>query len=329
MVDPSLRVTVLMHVFAVIATIRSFSGSAVWTSALVAEISSVSTAALHRKPAHSIRRFSGCPSMRRFSKEIEPPPSDSLSPINDIRHGQVWKELWILRHGQATHNVRAEEAKTRTHDPCTFEEFLQLMREDDELDAPLTPLGHQQAQLIFDNHHILGRSNDNGVDGGAGHVGDDMVHDRVASPYSLIELIVSSPLSRAIQTADGAFPPTVPSLKSSSSNRNSESKPSRICHETFREVNGDLLNGKRQNKTILSQTFPHWNVHDFLVHEEDILWTPEELESFDSVRERGYLGLHWLMEHRDERRILLVAHGGLLVRFVQGNFLSHQRLRSA
>ena len=88
------------------------------------------------------------------------------------------KRLLLLRHGQALHNPRAEARRAAG---CSFDEFLHTMKEDDALDADLTPLGRQQAAAAC-----------NSVDGGAASLG--------------IELIVASSLSRAIETAALAFP---------------------------------------------------------------------------------------------------------------------------
>jgi broad specificity phosphatase PhoE len=80
------------------------------------------------------------------------------------------KQLWIVRHGQAAHNPRAEAAKEAG---CSHDEFLEHMRLDDVLDAPTTELGKAQARELRAMHSL-----------------------------SHLELIVSSPLSRALETAD-------------------------------------------------------------------------------------------------------------------------------
>ena len=174
------------------------------------------------------------------------------------------KELTIVRHGQAQHNPRAEAAREKG---CTMKEFIALMREDDALDARLTDFGKEQATAAR------------------------LSRDVAAS----IQLVVSSTLSRAIETADRIIPP-------------SPTEHARVCSELFREVNGDMLNVKRRNRSELIRSFPDWNFDD--VEEEDLLWTPE-MEDLDLVAERGYLGLKWLME-RPEEKILLVSHGGIL-----------------
>jgi len=174
------------------------------------------------------------------------------------------KELTIVRHGQAQHNPRAEAAREKG---CTMKEFIALMREDDALDARLTDFGKEQATAAR------------------------LSHDKAAS----IQLVVSSTLSRAMETADRVIPP-------------SPTEHTRVCSELFREVNGDMLNAKRRSRSELIRSFPDWNFDD--VEEEDVLWTPE-MEDLDLVAELGYSGLKWLIE-RPEEKILLVSHGGIL-----------------
>ena len=177
------------------------------------------------------------------------------------------KDVWILRHGQATHNPRAEQA---SHEGCSHETFLKLMKEDDSLDPPLTKIGKQQAQSVHDKygHHY----------------------------HNTIELVVSSPLSRAISTADLALPPSRQS--------------NRICCEHFREINGWFLNARRRSLSELNELFPHWNF-EHLQHPEDVHWTEHEIEESQKCGERGFQGFKWLLE-RPEKNILLVAHGAIL-----------------
>jgi len=169
-----------------------------------------------------------------------------------------------LRHGQATHNPRAEEAKAQG---CSHETFMELMRQDDSLDSELTELGRLQAKNVCETFNS--------------HWGD-------------FDLVVSSPLSRALQTAELAVPPNI---------------QNRLCYEDFREINGWLLNAKRRAISELKELFPRWNL-EHLKHADDVYWTPT-LESTTACGERGYQGLQWILE-RPEEKILLVTHGGIL-----------------
>ena len=159
------------------------------------------------------------------------------------------KELWILRHGQATHNPRSEQAR---ENGCSYQEFLEFMRLDDSLDAPLTEIGQQQARHVREHHQLRP------------------------------DLVVASPLSRALLTADLACCPI-------------GSTKNRVCYEGFREINGWLLNAQRRKRSDLLERFPHWNFND--ISELDETWT-EQLEETQACGERGYLGLQWLLQLR-------------------------------
>ena len=113
------------------------------------------------------------------------------------------KVLHLVRHGQAMHNPKAEALREAG---CTYDEFIAQMRADDCFDAPLTPLGTQQSR-----------------DAAAAMAARVAVAD--------LELLVASPLSRALDTAELVFgAATCP----------------RVCLESLREINGDMVNAKRR-----------------------------------------------------------------------------------
>eukprot|EP00557_Chaetoceros_sp_GSL56_P012823 CAMPEP_0176482794 /NCGR_PEP_ID=MMETSP0200_2-20121128/3567_1 /TAXON_ID=947934 /ORGANISM="Chaetoceros sp., Strain GSL56" /LENGTH=271 /DNA_ID=CAMNT_0017879137 /DNA_START=151 /DNA_END=966 /DNA_ORIENTATION=- len=197
------------------------------------------------------------------------PPSVSIFPF------QTTKRLLFLRHGQALHNPRAEEAKDRG---CSHETFLQLMKEDDAFDAELTSLGETQAI---------------------------MAREKYLDKLQNVQLVVSSPLSRAIQTANLVM------IQQEQQQQQTTTAAKRVCVELFREINGWLLNAKRRTKTDLQGRFhsPSWDFSGLSMDDET--WT-ETLESEESCAERYYQGLLWLLRDREEEVILTVAHGGLL-----------------
>jgi broad specificity phosphatase PhoE len=190
------------------------------------------------------------------------------------------KILYIVRHGQALHNPRAEAAKAAG---CSMEEFVELMRQDDALDADLTELGREQARQCHDKHFRA-----------------------LLLSEQKVQLVVSSSLSRAIETAELVYP----AASAASAATAPASHVPRISLEHFREVNGKLLNGKRRSKSFLKDRFPLWNF-DLLVSEEDDSWTVD-MEPLEAAAERGYQGLSWLLSEREEDSILLVSHGGIL-----------------
>ena len=222
--------------------------------------------------------------LRRLSSSTHFPSSDklfqasSVSPSNNHndngKHPNMTpitkpKRIVFLRHGQAAHNPRAEVAR---ENGCSFEEFLQLMHEDDAYDADLTSLGENQAK-------------------------EAGVQCNAKETLGNIDMIVSSPLSRAIRTADLVHNSQI-----------GKSVPKRVAIEEFREINGKLLNAKRRPRAELESVFPHWNFSQ--IPSTDETWT-EELEPYHECSERGYQGLLWVVQ-QEETNVLLVAHGGLL-----------------
>ncbi|KAG7343425.1 histidine phosphatase superfamily branch 1 protein [Nitzschia inconspicua] len=214
--------------------------------------------------SHSIARMTAsgaCAGAADATANAHPTSSSSSS-----------KLLYIVRHGQALHNPRAEAAKASG---CTMEEFFELMKQDDAWDAELTELGREQARRC---HHT---------------------HFNALLLENKLDLVVSSTLSRAIETAELIYPST-----------STTHHIPRISLEQFREINGSLLNGKRRSKSFLRGRFPMWDF-DMLESEEDDTWT-EDMEAYEAAAERGYQGLAWLLSERKEDIILLVSHGGLL-----------------
>jgi broad specificity phosphatase PhoE len=205
-------------------------------------------------------------------------------------------DLYILRHGQATHNPGAEAAR---EEGCSFDEFLRLMEQDDSLDSGLTELGRQQADSVRKRLLRLGLIDNARVDDhheSQQHQHSQKSSSSLSSSSLLFDLVVSSPLSRAIVTADLAVPHAL--------------APNRILHESWREINGKLLNAQRRTVSELSTLFPHWD-GSLIETEHDIAWKPDELETRESCRQRGYDGLHWILA-RPESKVLLVCHGGIL-----------------
>ena len=162
----------------------------------------------------------------------------------------------FVRHGQAQHNVRAEAKRDAG---CPFDDFIATMREDDAFDADLTEAGRAQARSA--------RAPD-------------------------VQLVVASPLSRAVETASLMYPGR-----------------EIVCVEELREWCGQLVNSKRRTASQLKKRFPFVDVSQ--LNEDDQRWDAEVLEEEASVARRGMAALTWLAR-RPEDNIAVVAHGGLL-----------------
>jgi broad specificity phosphatase PhoE len=188
------------------------------------------------------------------------------------------KVIHFVRHGQAMHNVNAERIKA---EGCTHDEFIAAMLADDEFDAALTDIGRAQAEAAG-NTEIF------------------------QSARLSTELVVGSPLSRALDTADITFPDDSLPL----------AKGNRISLESIREINGMMLNGKRRSVSELSKLYPMWDF-SIVPSDEDEAWSVD-LETNEAARERAYQSLCWMWE-RPESTIALFAHGGIYMLLMDGS----------
>mmetsp|Transcript_16030 Transcript_16030/g.31392 ORF Transcript_16030/g.31392 Transcript_16030/m.31392 type:complete len:280 (+) Transcript_16030:1-840(+) len=181
--------------------------------------------------------------------------------------GKNVKIIHFVRHGEGYHNKAATEAGygctcMRPDDsrPCPYTDPVLL-------DPGLTPLGVQQAAA-----------------------------NSSVAPSLGVELVVVSPMNRAIQTAVESFAsvPDVPFL----------------AHEDAREQSGEHICDKRQTRHKHQEMYPHIDF-SLLESEEDELWTTER-ESRKSVADRCDNVLKYLST-RPEKNLALVTHSSYLL----------------
>ncbi|GMI26440.1 hypothetical protein TeGR_g5607 [Tetraparma gracilis] len=179
----------------------------------------------------------------------------------------------FLRHSQALHNVRAEPLRAAG---CTFSEFLAAMKADDALDAPLTAKGVEDTRKLAASLRAT------------------------AHPALECTLLVASPLSRALRTADLALPPAACGAK-------------RIAQPLWREISGLLLNAKHRPRAALEREFPGW---DFAaVAEDDEGFDLAELEGREACGARAVAGLEWIFSLPPALTaggVAVACHGGIL-----------------
>ena len=177
----------------------------------------------------------------------------------------------FLRHGQATHNVRAEPLRAAG---CTFEAFLAQMRADDEFDSNLTEKGIAQAKAVAESAHA-------------------------SAVARRVQWVVSSPHSRAVDTAETVLPGC---------------GSVRMLREEWREISGDLINAKRLPRSALEAKYGGggWDCQTGVPTEEDQLWT-EELEDSLDCATRAYYGLRFLFERTppEVAEVAVAGHGGI------------------
>ncbi|KAL0884683.1 hypothetical protein Bca101_008664 [Brassica carinata] len=202
------------------------------------------------------------------------------------------KIIHLLRHGQALHNVEAEKDRNALLSPHLF-------------DAPLTDHGHQQVENL---------------------------RERLVSSGVLkrVELVVTSPLLRTMQTAVGVF-------GNEDKLHNMTSSPSILALEVARDRNGVRPPDMRRNVSEYQTIFPtidfsqakiffhlkilfleNYNMFKkrkynilYIESEEDNLWRPDVRESEEEIFARGLEFMKWLWK-RPEKEVAVVSHGIVL-----------------
>lgn len=195
------------------------------------------------------------------------------------------KVVHLIRHGQGFHNLCAlsigREARCSRRLGDIYRDFGRSVdstgQEDDQsnpygrpeiVDPPLTAVGREQAKALRPTTTAL----------------------------SGVDLVVVSPLARAVQTAQLALP-------------HLKGKVPWIGHPDVAESSGKNTCDKRRDKAEIVEDFPFvdWALFE---SEEDNFWTPTR-ETARSVSDRGYEFLLWLRARR-ERQVAVATHSAWL-----------------
>ncbi|OMO57526.1 Histidine phosphatase superfamily, clade-1 [Corchorus olitorius] len=189
------------------------------------------------------------------------------------------KFLHMVRHAQGYHNLESDKSR----DPLTSNLFF---------DAQLSSLGWEQ---VRDQRKAVC---ENGL-------------------LERIEVVITSPLSRTLQTAVGIFHGEevvadefgkVDVKKDETLTFNN--RPPIIVNERCRERLGKYECDKRRSISQYRSRFPAVDF-SLIEDEDDILWTADERESHEEVTVRGMDFMKWLWG-RKEKEIALVSHGVFL-----------------
>ncbi|KAI5067158.1 hypothetical protein GOP47_0018238 [Adiantum capillus-veneris] len=200
------------------------------------------------------------------------------------------KIIHLVRHAQGYHNVVGEQ---------DYEAYMSY----DYVDASVTPLGWDQVDRL--RRHL-----------------------EKINLTQKVELVVTSPLMRTMQTAVGAFggpkfdesdssPPLMvqngggsncPAVSSSGC-------PPFIAVELCREHMGVHPCDKRQSVSTYRTIFPSIDFSEIEV-DDDTLWKPDVRETNSELIDRGTRFLEWL-SRREEREIAVVSHSGFLTHLLR------------
>ncbi|XP_057515484.1 phosphoglycerate mutase-like protein 1 [Amaranthus tricolor] len=199
---------------------------------------------------------------------------------------QHCKVIHLVRHAQGVHNIEGDK---------NYKAYKKL----EYFDAPLTPLGWQQV----DNLHK--------------HVHDCGLIKRV-------ELVVTSPLLRTMQTAVGVFGgegytdrmDVLPLMVANAGDSDRSAISSLNCPpimaiELCREHMGVNPCDRRRSISEYQCLFPAINFTQ-IETDEDTLWKADVRETKAEVAARGVNFMNWLMT-RKEKEIAVVTHSGFLV----------------
>ncbi|KAF7843057.1 phosphoglycerate mutase-like protein 1 isoform X1 [Senna tora] len=195
------------------------------------------------------------------------------------------KTIHLVRHAQGIHNVEGDK---------NYKAYLNP----DYFDAHLTPLGWHQVDNLRKHVHASGLIN-------------------------RIDLVITSPLLRTIQTAVGVFggegytemTDVLPLMVANAGNTNrpaisSLNCPPIVAVELCREHLGVHPCDRRRSISEYQFLFPALDF-SLIDSDEDMLWEANVRETKEELAARGLKFLNWLWT-RKEKEIAIVTHSGFL-----------------
>ena len=226
---------------------------------------------------------------------------DSNNNISSSKSITTKKLVHFQRHGQGTHNQLYQQYTLRTGTPIDLSETnpeLNPLLLPNIIDAPLTDKGREQC-----------------------------VQQRreVADYLGGVELIVVSPLVRALETASITFDDYLPN-KSNNNDDVSGEGVRWIAHEGIREELGLLLCNQRRPLKETVVEFPHMDFSLLGDQEEDLYWkeyceqtvqnTEDGIPQRESMEDMSHRAYEFLVEYlcqRPEEEIAVVGHSAWLL----------------
>ncbi|KAK8696529.1 hypothetical protein V6N13_001663 [Hibiscus sabdariffa] len=189
------------------------------------------------------------------------------------------KLVHLVRHAQGMHNLESDKSR----DPLTSFEFF---------DAQLSSQGWQQ--VCHQRKNVCASGLVKGI-----------------------ELVITSPMSRTLQTAVGIFHGEdqpdrldVTSFQEETDQTPAFNRPPIIAFELCRERLGKYECDKRGSTSQYRSRFPAVDF-SLIENEEDILWKANEREPHEDVLARGINFINWLWTRKEEE-IAVVSHGVFL-----------------
>ena len=133
-------------------------------------------------------------------------------------------------------------------------------------------------------------------------------------PFTSFDLVVVSPLTRTLETADAVFGPArkpgTPVFLAEQHGHTGAPTPKILVREECRERWGKYVcDGRRPIREIIKE-FPRFDFSE-VEHDDDIFYTQDEREPDELCCERAVLFLEWLNK-RPEKCIAVVTHSSFL-----------------
>ncbi|GMI82758.1 hypothetical protein like AT1G09935 [Hibiscus trionum] len=185
---------------------------------------------------------------------------------------QRCKIIHLMRHGQAMHNVEGDKDRR-----ALLSEHL--------FDAQLSPLGLQQVCQLRKDVHARGL-------------------------LKKIDLVITSPLYRTMQTAMGVFGSEGQADDNFCAIPLPAGGPQIMAVELCRDRMGQRPCDMRRRVSECQALFPCIDF-SMMDGEEDSMWNPDVRESEEEMAARMLLFMEWLWT-RPEQQIVIVSHGIIL-----------------
>ncbi|GMF53224.1 unnamed protein product [Phytophthora fragariaefolia] len=184
--------------------------------------------------------------------------------------GRNIKMVLLVRHGEGLHNQAIKKYGSERW-------YKELVFSDVYRDADLTSHGIQDAKSK----------------------GPPIIKAELERGMPLIERIIVSPISRAIQTAQYFF------------GKDQIANTPFICMETCREHLGVDTCNNRRSLSELKLKFPDVDF-SAVKHEEDMLWLPDKRESDEEIQTRAKAFVLELFTTIPEQHVAVVTHFGFI-----------------
>jgi len=201
------------------------------------------------------------------------------------------KKIHFIRHAEGEHNVLTANTGSNS---CLHRKAGESARDHPLWDARLTEKGINQARML--REYLATRPSG-------------------SNPFTAFDLVVVSPLTRTLETAEHIFGParkpgSPAFLDKGETYQGRAPQPKILVREECRERWGEYVCDGRRAIREIAPEFPNFDFSE-IENDEDIFYTEDEREPDELCCERAVLFLEWLNK-RPEKCIAVVTHSSFL-----------------